>query len=126
MMFHVQFKNQDSRSEGKTMPNTKIDTIEEFQEIAESQVAFLFFKNSLTCPIAQAAFEEFDAFTKEHDSVAAYYLNVQEARPLSNYIAETYGVKHESPQALLFKGKQVAWNDSHWKITVESLTKNVL
>lgn len=108
------------------MPKTKISTIEEFHEIAESRDSFLIFKNSLTCPIAHAAFEEFDAFTKEHEAVAAYYLNVQEARPLSNYIAETYGVKHESPQALLFKGKEVAWNDSHWKITVESLSKSVL
>lgn len=108
------------------MPKSKIDTVEEFQQIADSGESFLFFKNSLTCPIAQAAYEQFEAFAKEHDSVNAYYLNVQEARPLSNYIAETYGVKHESPQALLFKDKMVTWNESHWKITKDTLTKNVL
>lgn len=108
------------------MAKSKIDTVEEFQQIADSGEPFLFFKNSLTCPIAQAAYEQFEAFAEENDSVNAYYLNVQEARPLSNYIAETYGVKHESPQALLVKDKQVAWNESHWKITKDSLTKNVL
>ncbi|MEK3807607.1 bacillithiol system redox-active protein YtxJ [Metabacillus sp. SLBN-84] len=103
------------------MPKVKIDTVEDFQKITEQEGVFLFFKNSLTCPIAQAAFSEFSAFTEGNDSIPAYYLNVQEARPLSNYIAETYGIRHESPQALLFKDKQVVWNESHWKITADSL-----
>jgi bacillithiol system protein YtxJ len=54
-----------------------------------------------------------------------YYLHVQEARALSNYIAETYSIKHESPQALLFKDGKVVWDASHWKITYASLQENV-
>lgn len=78
------------------MAKQLIQSEEEFKRIAEQEGTFVFFKHSITCPISQAAFHEFDAFANQHEDVPAYYLQVQEARPLSNFIAETYGVKHES------------------------------
>ncbi|MDQ0224568.1 bacillithiol system redox-active protein YtxJ [Metabacillus niabensis] len=105
------------------MSNKPIATIEEFEELFNKHDEFLFMKNSLTCPISQAAYEEFIDFTEKHQDYPSYHLHVQEARPLSNYIAETYHIKHESPQALLFKGKEVKWNASHWKITYDALKK---
>lgn len=107
------------------MDKTIIQTVEEFNQILEENERFLFFKNSTTCPISHAAFEEFENFVADQEQVPCYYLNVQEARPLSNHIAEATGVKHESPQALLFKGGDVVWNASHWKITYSSLEENV-
>jgi bacillithiol system protein YtxJ len=102
-----------------------VQTVEEFDTIAKENSTFLFFKNSTTCPISHAAYEEFENFTADQNTIPCFYLNVQEARPLSNHIAETYNVKHESPQALLFKNGEVAWNASHWKITYSSLQENV-
>lgn len=99
----------------------KINTVEEFNQVLADNEAILFLKHSLTCPISQAGFEQYQQYTANNDKVHAYYLAVQEARPLSNYIAETYGVKHESPQALLFADDQVVWNASHYNITVEAL-----
>ncbi len=108
------------------MPKIKIETVEQFNEISQEKAKFLLFKHSLTCPVSQEAFHEFEAFMAENDDVEAYYLYVQEARPLSNYVAEQYGVKHESPQALLFEKNTVKWNDSHWRITKATLTESVL
>lgn len=107
------------------MTKTMIQSVEEFDQILQENNTFLFFKNSTTCPISHAAFEEFENFVADQEQVPCFYLNVQEARPLSNHIAEAAAVKHESPQALLFKDGKVVWNASHWKITYSSLQENV-
>ena len=107
------------------MSNKPIATIEEFEELFNKHDEFLFMKNSLTCPISQAAYEEYETFTKEHQEVPAYFLTVQDARPLSNHIAEKYEIKHESPQAILFSANQPVWNASHWKITAKSLAETL-
>jgi bacillithiol system protein YtxJ len=41
---------------------------------------------------------------------------------LSNLIAQRFGIRHESPQALLIKDERVVWHASHWAITSESLS----
>lgn len=51
------------------------------------------------------------------------YLKVQESRPLSNYIAEQYGIKHESPQAFIFTNGNVKWHASHSQITAQALAE---
>lgn len=102
------------------MSKLQVTTIEEFENIVSSNEKLLLIKHSLTCPISGNAFEEYENFTKEND-FPTYYLYVQEARPLSNYIAEKYEVKHESPQALLFENGKVKWHASHWDITKSSL-----
>ncbi|WP_299089209.1 bacillithiol system redox-active protein YtxJ [uncultured Metabacillus sp.] len=107
------------------MSKQTIETIEQFEELFNKHEQFLFVKNSLTCPISQAAFEEYQEFAETHQDFPSYHLHVQDSRQLSNYIAETFGIKHESPQALLFKGRNVVWNASHWKITSEALEKEI-
>lgn len=99
-----------------------ISTVEEFENIKKSTSKFLLLKHSLTCPISAEGKEQYDSFS-EMTNVPTYILHVQEARPLSNYISETFQVKHESPQALLFYNNEVVWNTSHWDITVKHLEK---
>lgn len=103
----------------------KIESVEEFNQALQENEKFFLLKHSLTCPISQAAFEEYEAYANSHEEMNIYYLAVQEARPLSNHIAETYHVKHESPQAILFNKEDVVWHASHWKITNDSLSKAV-
>lgn len=103
----------------------KINTMEELNQAVKDHEVFFLLKHSTTCPISQAAYGEYENFTKENNEVPAYYLTVQEARPLSNHIAETYEIKHESPQALLFSHNNVLWNASHWGITKKSLIEAI-
>ncbi|MDF0726454.1 bacillithiol system redox-active protein YtxJ [Cytobacillus sp. S13-E01] len=104
----------------------QLESVEQFNEVFEANEKLLLLKHSNTCPISQAGYEEFEKFVEAHTDVQAYYLVVQDSRSLSNYVAETYHVKHESPQVVLFKNKDVAWHTSHWKITYETLTKEVV
>ncbi|WP_371809533.1 bacillithiol system redox-active protein YtxJ [Halobacillus sp. Marseille-Q1614] len=97
-----------------------IDTNEKLSKIQEENPIFFLLKHSLTCPISESAKREFEAFCEE-SSYPCFILHVQESRKLSLSIADTYQVKHESPQVLLFKDNSVVWHDSHWKITQTSL-----
>ncbi len=103
------------------MTMVKLSTSEDFKRAKEKNNRFLLFKNSTTCPISAQAFEEFQKFS-EDNTQEVYYLNVQESRPLSNEIADSFNVKHQSPQALVFNGNEVVWHDSHWRITYTSLS----
>jgi bacillithiol system protein YtxJ len=84
----------------------------------------LFFKHSLTCPISGAAFREYERFLEEQpeggDTVFTL-VEVQNAREVSNAIAERTGVRHESPQALLLRDGEVTWHASHWSIKANEL-----
>lgn len=96
---------------------------EDFEQALETLENFILLKHSSTCPISQAAFEEYEKFASEYDYT--YYLVVQDERSLSNHIAEKLQIKHESPQAILFKNGEAVWHASHWKITYDSLKKAI-
>src|SRR5215470_11940301 len=81
----------------------------------------LIFKHSTQCPISTQAYEEFTDFVEGLENLACGAVLVIENRKLSNAIADRFGVRHESPQALLIKDGRVVWHASHWSITAESL-----
>ncbi|TDM12618.1 bacillithiol system redox-active protein YtxJ [Macrococcus lamae] len=99
----------------------KINSVEQFDNLLEEQDKFFLMKHSTTCPISLNAFDQYNNFLYERD-MDGFYLTVQEARELSDYIAEQTGIRHESPQALYFVNKKVVWNASHSQITVHSLS----
>ncbi|MGM9927100.1 MAG: bacillithiol system redox-active protein YtxJ [Bacillus sp. (in: firmicutes)] len=99
-----------------------IATKEELEALLDQQ-AVIVMKHSSTCPISAEAYEQFQTFTSNTPNLPAVYLVVQEDRELSTYIAEKYHVKHQSPQVILFKNGNVAWHESHWRITVDALAK---
>jgi bacillithiol system protein YtxJ len=103
----------------------KIDTSLQLEDLLKKEDKFFLLKHSLTCPISHAAYQEYEKYAKENENVPAYYLAVQEARPLSNEIAEKFEIKHESPQVMLIKNGDAIWNASHWKITNRSLTNAI-
>ncbi|MCD5323893.1 MULTISPECIES: bacillithiol system redox-active protein YtxJ [Pontibacillus] len=102
------------------MAVTLLENYEELQEKLNQHERFMLLKHSLTCPISSGAKQEYESYASQTDT-PLYMLNIQESRSFSNQVAESFGVKHESPQVLLFKGDQVIWNTSHWHIKEEAL-----
>jgi len=98
----------------------------EFLSILEKESSCILFKHSLTCPISQGAFDQLTAYMKEHNGINGYYLTVQESRPLSNFIADHFAIKHESPQIFYIINGEVKWHTSHGKITKEAIEKVTL
>jgi bacillithiol system protein YtxJ len=78
----------------------------------------LLFKHSTACPISASAARE--VRTLETD-LPIYWVNVIEQRGLSNWVAEAYGVTHESPQLILIRGgaQKKVW--SHYAITARDV-----
>ena len=102
----------------------KLTSIDEMNQFVQQSGKHLLFKHSTTCPISAQAHEEFQAFVKDTNTSAAIVLVIED-RPVSNQIAEQFGIKHESPQIFLLEDGQVRWNTSHWKITRETLKEAV-
>ena len=96
-----------------------------FEESSKRPV--LFFKHSLTCPISGAAFREYENFLadRSQDNVLYTLVELQNARPVSQAITDTSGVRHESPQAILVQDGEVVWHASHWKIRKDALENAV-
>lgn len=80
-------------------------------------------KHSLTCPISSQAWGEFRRFAADANGAVCAVIEIQRARPVSNAVAERTGVRHESPQALLFRDGKVAWSASHYSIRYEALSR---
>lgn len=108
----------------------KIDSIDNLEPVFDTSHTkpVLIFKHSLTCPISSAAFREYETFLKdceEGGSVEYHLVEVQNAREVSDAIETRSGIRHESPQAILFRDGQPVWHASHFAITAKSLADAV-
>lgn len=78
------------------------------------------FKHSAICPTSSYAKREMDAYIQANPA-PVYLVVVQEQRPLSNELAETLNIKHESPQALCIHNGKAVKSLSHYDITQDNL-----
>jgi bacillithiol system protein YtxJ len=81
----------------------------------------LLFKHSPTCPISADARDAYEAFRANLPDAPTLFVDVVADRPVARGIAERCGVRHESPQAILFELGQPVWHASHDAITVDAL-----
>jgi monothiol bacilliredoxin len=106
-----------------------IRTIEDVRELdellAQSRLqAVWIFKHSLTCPISSRAWSEFCRFAETKPDAGVFaVIEVQNARPVSDALAERTGVRHQSPQAILLRNAAAAWHASHSSVHFAALEK---
>jgi bacillithiol system protein YtxJ len=86
---------------------------------------FLLFKHSRICPVSARALVEYRAFLEGRPETLTGWIDVIEQRSLSQAVATSTGVRHESPQAILFVSDEVRWHASHGGITRASLAAAV-
>lgn len=102
---------------------TELATPDDLERVLASPDApLLIYKHSLTCGTSGVAFEEIrDVLPDLPPGVRLAIVKVQVARPVSNLIAERFGVRHESPQVLLVDGGRVIWHASHFRVTASEI-----
>ena len=104
-----------------------IDTQEQLSQVLEAsrERPVLIFKHSTMCPISARAHREVEQFLEEEPDPAFDFgkIVVQTARPISDKIAETLGVRHESPQAIVVRDGKAVWDASHFSITRRALAE---
>ena len=91
----------------------------DFFDIVEKSVekTQIIFKDSITCGISAHAKERLkDGFTQIEGKADFNYLDLLSHRAVSNLIAQTLGVTHQSPQIIVLKDKKVIYTTSHHAI----------
>ena len=100
-------------------PNSLSEIIEH-----SNKEPILIFKHSLTCPISASAYNRIEQGNKKNLILYPIYLViVQKERELSNEIAETFNVIHQSPQIILIKNGKALYDTSHEDIQIQNIPK---
>lgn len=77
------------------------------------------FKHSTRCYISKMVLRNFEKQVNNSDkNVGYYFLNLIAHRPISNKIAEDFGVTHQSPQMIVLENGKAVKNASHQSISV--------
>lgn len=105
---------------------TTIDEVEAIKKASETQPCMIF-KHSTTCSISVMAKNRVEmSWDFNNSEMIAYYLDLKLYRNVSNYVTETFGVHHESPQALIIDKGACIYDCSHLDITVAELHEGLL
>lgn len=92
--------------------------------IAESRERpVLLFKHSRHCGTSFEALDELQAHIDGARPGSAAYkvITVQTHRPVSDAVSQRFGIRHETPQAILLRDGKVIWNASHFRITASQI-----
>ena len=84
----------------------------------------LLFKHSRTCGISCEALDQLHTHVAEAPASAAYrVITVQSHRHVSDELTARFGIRHETPQAILLRDGRPVWNASHFRITARELAR---
>ena len=99
-------------------------TVEDFSRLlASSQKRPVFlFKHSTRCSISAGRWRMFQGFADKEARAAFCKLLVIQDRPLSMHVVQETGIRHQSPQAILFYRGEPVWDASHYAVTEEDMT----
>ncbi len=92
-----------------------VNTLNEIKEISK-QKPVIIFKHSTRCGVSRGVVKQFEKQIKNYSNTEFYLLDLLSHRDISNAIAETFKVIHQSPQMLLIKNGEVVKHESHYEI----------
>ena len=98
---------------------TSPDQVDQFLAAHKSAVIF----KAGTCHKTASAFEHLQAQLEDRDDLPVGVIRVVEARSASNHLEKLTGIRHESPQVVLFKDGKTVFDRDNWDITEESLSE---
>jgi len=88
-------------------------SIEQYSSLLEQGNDFAVFKHSTRCSISSMAKSRLERTWNADPSLPLYLLDVIARRSVSSEIASTSGIKHESPQLLVWREGKVIYHASH-------------
>jgi len=103
---------------------TRMDSLDDLIRRSHD-TPILLFKHSATCGTSAMAFDELEGFRQAAPEVTVVIVDVLRDRALAREIAATFGIRHESPQALLLQDGSVRWHASHYRVTADALARAV-
>ena len=100
-------------------PLTDGNVLAEMLRLADA----VLFKHSPRCPVSAVAHDEIRSFATGSLQVPVYMVDVVNQRPLSQKVAATLGIPHESPQVIILRQGEPVWDASHYNITASALER---
>jgi bacillithiol system protein YtxJ len=76
-----------------------------------------------TCHKTQETFSQVQPLLEDRPDLPLGIIRVVESRSASNRVAEVTGLRHESPQLILFKDGRPVFDRDNWNITGESFAE---
>lgn len=121
------FGGMFGKSEDK--PTSKLDwnylesmeNLDAAEQLSHEKTVVLF-KHSTRCSISRFVLKQFEnTYDIPADKMEIYFLDLIEYRPISNEIAERFGVTHQSPQMIVLKDGKSIYDSSHESIDAKAL-----
>ena len=103
---------------------TSVDELESIKEKSFNKPQVVF-KHSTRCGTSSLVLSRMERAANLPDA-DFHFLDLIRYRNVSNIIATTLNVYHESPQVLVIKNGVCAYNESHLGITMDELKDHVL
>ena len=101
-------------------PENSLLMIKDFDIAQQNEIlsmpVVVLYKHSNRCGVSASALRVVEKFTLAQPEVSIFKVDVIAQRELSDQIAETFSVRHESPQILVLKDGTVVYHRSHWQI----------
>ena len=97
-----------------------LSTPEEVKSFLAQHPTSVIFKAG-TCHKTMQGFGFLQEKLEPREDLMVGLIRVVEARPASNLVAEETGIRHESPQVILFREGQAVFETNNWNITPETL-----
>ncbi len=95
--------------------------LDQIREASDHAVVMVF-KKSPTCPISHEAEAEWRRFLRTvPEPTLVAEIDVIAERALARGLVAELGIRHESPQVLVFARQDLTWHESHGEITEGSL-----
>lgn len=105
---------------------TELDQLDALlEESTENTVVIL--KHSTSCGISRMVLRQFESSyaIEDEGNVKLYFLDLLSYREISNEIANRFKVRHESPQMIVLRDKNVIHHASHQGISADKLKELV-
>ena len=107
-------------------PLTTKSEIDQIKQAAAGQTAFIL-KHSTRCSISSTVLNRLERKWQSADmpGVTAYYLDLIKHRDVSDHVAKVFGIRHESPQALIISEGECTYHESHFGIDYSSIKSHI-
>jgi bacillithiol system protein YtxJ len=108
------------------IPLTQIEQIEDIIISSQSHPV-LIFKHSTRCSISSSALSRIERQANNLTSTInkTYFVDLLQYRPVSNALASTFEVEHQSPQVLIISNGKCIYNASHMDIQISAINEEI-
>lgn len=99
---------------------TTVADLNQIKELSTTKTVVIF-KHSTRCSISSGALNRLERNWVGNEPMSMWFLDLIKYRDVSNAVAQTFQVEHQSPQLLVIKNGTCVYHASHFEIEYQDL-----